>query len=190
MDAGQSEESLMDAYVAGDARAFSRLFASLGPSVHAFFRRAFADRTVVDDLVQTTFLKIHRGRAAYRSGSPLRPWVFTIAAHVRLDELRRRYRLPAHADEDAIDAAERAQAPTEGRPDTTESEVTEAVRRAIGQLPPSQQAVIHLHRYEQLSFAEIARALGSTEGAIKLRAFRAYEALRRELRPLLGAERT
>ena len=73
---------------------------------------------------------------------------------------------------------------------TTESEVTEAVRRAIGRLPPSQRAVIHLHRYEQLSFAEIARALGTTEGAIKLRAFRAYEELRRELGPLLGPERT
>lgn len=176
----------MSAYVEGDAEAFSRLFARVGPSVHAFFARAFADRAVADDLLQTTFLKIHRARATYRPGSPLRPWLFTIAARVRIDELRRRYRLPERAGEDEIDAAEAERDPQGAGLATDSGEVAEAVRAAIARLPASQRAVIHLHRYEQLSFADIARALGTTEGAVKLRAFRAYERLRRELAPLAG----
>jgi RNA polymerase sigma-70 factor (ECF subfamily) len=45
--------------------------------------------------------------------------------------------------------------------------------------------VVHLHRFEGLTFGEIAAILGSTEGAVKLRAFRAYGELRAELEDLL-----
>ena len=46
----------------------------------------------------------------------------------------------------------------------------------------------HLHRYERMTFAEIAAALGTTEGAVKLRAFRAYQRLRVLLAPLAGKD--
>ena len=52
-------------------------------------------------------------------------------------------------------------------------------------MPESQRTVIHLHRYEGMTFAEIAAVLGSTPGAVKLRAFRGYETLRHRLRGLL-----
>lgn len=175
----------MVAYVGGDALAFSRLFARVAPAVRAFFVRAFADRAVADDLLQTTFLKLHRARATYRPGSPLRPWLFTIAGRVRLDELRRRYRLPPHVGEEEIEAAEAANPAPTVEAEACERDLGEVVRAAIDRLPASQRVVIHLHRYEQLSFADVARALGTTEGAVKLRAFRAYERLRRELAPLI-----
>jgi len=62
--------------------------------------------------------------------------------------------------------------------------VAEAVRRALDALPESQRTVIHLHRYEGLTFAEIAQVLGTTPGAVKLRAFRGYETLRITLQEL------
>ncbi|MND06340.1 RNA polymerase sigma factor RpoE [compost metagenome] len=45
--------------------------------------------------------------------------------------------------------------------------------------------MIQLHRFEGLTFAEIAEVLGTTAGAVRVRAFRAYERLRTELQPLL-----
>src|SRR5262249_44477981 len=63
-----------------------------------------------------------------------------------------------------------------------------SVREAIDRLPESQRAVLYLHRYEEMTFLEIAQALGTTEGAVKLRAFRAYETLRRDLAALVGEE--
>jgi DNA-directed RNA polymerase specialized sigma24 family protein len=48
--------------------------------------------------------------------------------------------------------------------------------------------VVHLHRYEGLGFAEIGKVLGITEGAAKLRAFRAYEQLRTLLSDLVAEE--
>ena len=59
------------------------------------------------------------------------------------------------------------------------------MRAALDALPESQRTVIHLHRYEGLTFAEISRVLGTTPGAVKLRAFRGYETLRERLKGLL-----
>src|SRR5260370_639043 len=60
-----------------------------------------------------------------------------------------------------------------------------AVRAALAHLPDPQREVIYLHRFEQMTFSEIAAVLDTSEGAVKLRAFRGYEKLREELAPLL-----
>ena len=173
----------MSAYVAGDARAFEQLFARLGPRVHAFFLRSFRDSSVADDLLQVTFMKVHKARDQYDQGLRVAPWVFTVAARVRLDELRKRLRLPEDADEEALARAD-AQAFRDPPPD---ADLVDAVRAALEKLPESQRTVIHLHRYEGMTFPEIAKVLGTTAGAIKLRAFRGYETLRKELEGVLSA---
>jgi len=179
---GPADEELMAAYVAGDAGAFEQLFTRLAPRVHGFFSRSFRDEAVADDLMQVTFMKVHRARAQYRNGLKVVPWLFAVAARVRLDELRRRLRLPEDADEEALARADE-RAPRDPPPDT---ELRDAVRAALARLPESQRAVIHLHRYEGLTFPEIAQVLGTTAGAVKLRAFRGYETLRKQLEGLLS----
>lgn len=178
---GPTDEELMSAYTAGDARAFETLFARLAPRVHGFFLRSFRDEGVADDLMQVTFMKVHRARAQFRPELKLLPWLFAVAARVRLDELRRRLRLPEDAGEEAIALADE-QAVRDPPPD---ADVKDVVRAALAALPESQRAVIHLHRYEGMTFAEIAKVLGTTPGAVKLRAFRGYETLRRQLKDLL-----
>jgi RNA polymerase sigma-70 factor, ECF subfamily len=182
MGKGPADEELMSAYVAGDARAFEQLFARLSPRVHGFFLRAFRDASVADDLLQVTFMKVHKARAQFDGTQRLAPWLFTVAARVRLDELRRRLRLPEDADEEALARADE-QAPRDPPPDT---DVQDAVRAALERLPESQRVVIHLHRYEGMTFPEIAQVLGATPGAIKLRAFRGYETLRKDLEGVLA----
>ncbi len=182
LDEGRLERDMV-AWAAGELRAFDRLYAALAPRLSAFFRRSFSDDAIAQDLLQATFLRLHGARADYRAGAPVRPWIFTIAARLRLDELRRRRRLPPSAGEEELAAAESI----DDRPVAEEriDARTEAgrVRAALAMLPESQRVVIHLHRWEGLSFAEIAAALGTTEGAAKLRAFRGYEALRARLAP-------
>jgi RNA polymerase sigma factor (sigma-70 family) len=177
-----SDEALMTAYVRGEREAFAVLFGRLAPRLHAFFTRSFADGGTADDLLQVTFLQIHRSRAKYHSGLPLRPWIFSIAERVRIDELRRRYRRPEMVSDEELDDTAEPLAP--GRQDDAAQDLAAQVQRALGSLPPSQRVVIHLHRFEGMTFPEIAIALGATEGAIKLRAFRAYERLRTLLEPI------
>src|SRR6267143_3096617 len=107
---GPTDEELMSAYVAGDARAFEQLFARLAPRVHAFFLRSFRDSAVADDLLQVTFMKVHRAREQYRNDLRVAPWIFSVAARVRLDELRRRRRMPEDADEEVLAKADEAAA--------------------------------------------------------------------------------
>lgn len=185
---GASDEALMRAYVAGDRRAFRVLFARLAPRLHGFFLRHFRSAAVADDLLQTTFLKLHGARASYDPNARLRPWVYTIAARVRLDELRRRYRVPRVAgDADTIDATVAADVPD--APHRIEaSERAARVRRAVDALPEGQRVVIDLHRFEGLTFGEIATILDMREGAVRVRAFRAYERLRDALGDLLDPD--
>jgi RNA polymerase sigma-70 factor (ECF subfamily) len=184
---GPSDEMLMDAYVRGDGHAFEKLFARLAPRLHRFFLRSFGARATADDLLQQTFLKLHRARATYKPEMKLAPWAFAIAARVRLDEYRNRKRLAEDGDEEALARADEAHAAAAANSDEhLDAAETDLVRRAVDALPESQRVVVHLNRYEGMTFAEIARVLGTTEGAVKLRAFRAYGALRAKLAPLLA----
>jgi RNA polymerase sigma-70 factor (ECF subfamily) len=182
-----SDEALMAAYAAGDLRAFDVLFARLAPRVYGFFRSAFAEPGMADDLMQTTFLKLHRAKDSYDPRRPLGPWLFTIAASVRRDELRRRYRLPRWAGEEELLQAEAAEGDPSAR--QVQGEAADAVRAALDRLAESQRTVVHLHRFEGLTFEEIAEVLGTTPGAVRVRACRAYERLRQELGPWLAVQR-
>ena len=176
----------MAAYVSGDRRAFEQLFARLAPRLHRFFRRSFGTEATADDLLQQTFLKLHRARDTYDPSMRVAPWAFAIASRVRLDEFRRRKRLAEDGDEEALARADEARAldpPSDGGLD---GDTADAVRRAVDALPESQRVVIHLNRFEGMTFAEIARVLGTTEGAVKLRAFRAYATLRQALAPTVA----
>lgn len=190
--AGSDQEAKwMAAYAKGDEQAFFPLFRQLAPRLLAFFRRSIADRAQCEDLVQITFVRLHAARASYRVGAPVRPWVFTIAARVRIDELRRRQRRIQLAYDGDLD---RVRAETDAAGDFGDQEPLDAgsrqktVRDAIDALAPGYRMVVHLHRFEGLSFPEIGAVIGCSAGAARIRAFRAYAILREQLKPLLQEE--
>jgi RNA polymerase sigma-70 factor (ECF subfamily) len=165
------------------------LFARYARRLHAFFVRSVG-QTAAEDLLQITFLKLHRARQDYVASMPFRAWLFTIAARTRADELRRHYRsrVDTHVDTEAL--VDRSGLDIEDRV------LTHQVRRAIESLPEGQRLAVWLHRFEGLSFAEIAAVLSEVEGkpvkegAARIRAFRAYETLRAQLADVTDAERT
>src|SRR6266508_5581732 len=133
------EEALMEAYVAGDADAFERLFRTLAPSIHAFFVRSVGRGAVAEDLLQTTFLKLHAARATWRRGERLRPWVFTIAARVRIDWLRRKGRvLEEQVDEEDLP---HLAAPADAGDGFMARERAERVRAAVDSLGEPQRTI-------------------------------------------------
>jgi RNA polymerase sigma-70 factor, ECF subfamily len=182
-----TDEELMSAYAGGDHRSFTALFRRWAPRLRGFFLRTLREPAAADDLLQLTFLKLHRARQSFQPLLRLRTWLYGIAAHELQEELRRRRHTPLASAEQQ--EQERGEAQGDPPLAIEAGHRINAVRAAIDRLPESQRAVLYLHRYEEMSFAEIALALGTTEGAIKARAFRAYERLRRELVDLVDGER-
>lgn len=176
----------MTAYAGGDPQSFALLFQRWGPRLHGYFQHTLGESAAAEDLLQSTFLKLHRARGSFQPLLRLRAWLYGIATHELQEELRRRKHAPLASEEEQERVSEK---PAAEMPDALEvKQRAAAVRAAIGRLPESQRAVLYLHRFEEMGFAEIAKLLGTTEGAAKLRAFRAYEKLREELVALVDEE--
>ncbi|MEZ4256466.1 MAG: RNA polymerase sigma factor [Polyangiales bacterium] len=167
----ESDEALMTAYVGGDMAAFRKLFDRHAPSIRALMRRGFKYQDEVEDLVQQTFLQLHRARNDYREGARVRGWLVTIALNLKRSRLRRPVRRSWGGDVDEL-----ASPVDDAAPDR--ALLTEHVREAIRALPEGQRRVIELHWIEGKSFPEVAKVMGASVSAVKVRAHRAYGTLR------------
>jgi len=174
----RSDEELMLAYANGDERAFRELFQRYAPVLLRLCTRQVGRPADAQDLVQQTFLQLHRARRDFRADMRLRPWVMTIALNLARDLLRRRGRRP----ETRVDEATLPAVPA-GSGAYADADVARRVRLALSGLPREQREVIELHWFEQLSFAEIAGIVGATSGAVRVRAHRGYVTLRKSLDP-------
>jgi len=166
----------MLAYGAGDAAAFGELFARYTPILERVLRRFGPSKDQLADLVQQTFLQLHRARNDFRADCELRPWLMTIAFNLAREQLRRARRRP-EAELDAAAESKHARQP-EGQ---QRFELRRDLSLALEQLPSDQQEVVRLHFVEELSFEEIGEKVGASAGAVRVRAHRGYTALRKLL---------
>lgn len=171
----------MDRYAAGDSRAFATLHQALYPRLHAYLTRMSGSSVHAADLVQETFLRVHRARSTFAPGGAVLPWAYAIARNVALDHaraarLRETERLPSDPGPEMID---RGGADAEST--AIAAQAARVVEQVLAGLPASQRDAFILIRYEGLSVQDAAAVLGATPTAVKLRAFRAYEALRAAL---------
>lgn len=172
---------LMIDYQAGRLDAFESLYAALAGDVRRFFAASVVDSAAVPDLVQQTFLEVHRARRTYRPPLPVRPWVFGIAVNVR-----RRHRRAL------VSAGQQRRAPLDAgaEPSSPPKDAVAdlSIRRALAQLPASRRRPWILHHVHGFSFDEIGRRLGIGADAAKLRSSRAMRALRSLLAGSRGSD--
>ena len=166
----------MSHYSDGDDAAFGVLFERYGERIYSFLLHSTGSPALAEDLSQQTWLQVHRARRSFRQEERFTAWLYTIAANLRRDAVRRKRRQPEDLTSDGQLPTQMVEAP----PPPGES--IERVRRALANLPEGYRDVIVMHRWHDMNFAEIATILGTTESAIKLRAFRGYERLRELLR--------
>ena len=175
----------MERYAQGDAASFGEVYDLLSPRLLAFLTRMTRDRAKAEDLMQQTFLNIHRARGRFAPGSEVVPWAFAIARRLFLDSTRRGNREVLErgergADQDdkrsIFDLVESVGATAEELVDAKSLAVV--IEGALSELPEQQREAFALIKQEGLSVAEAAGILGTSVGAVKLRAHRAYESLR------------
>lgn len=165
--------ALMAAYQAGDYAAFEEMFAALAVPLRNYLTALTRDRARGEDLLQETFLQMHRSRHTYQPGRPVRPWAFGIARHVFL--MHRRARMRRLRKEDTA-LEELPEVPVGAVADMFPDR--EDLGRALASVPEDRREALLLHHVWGFSFAEIGGMLGISERAAKLRSFRGIARLR------------
>ena len=172
----------MERYACGDDAAFGAVYDAIAPRLYGYLLRQTHDRARAEDLLQQTMLHIHRARARFLPGAEVTPWAFAIARRLVVDGVRRDRR-EVLADDGEPDAGASLDP---GADDLVHAqEIADRMQQALAGLPASQRAAFELIKQEGLSVAEAAQVLGTTVSAVKLRAHRAYEALRGALGDLV-----
>src|SRR5271169_2086199 len=174
MHSDSNLEVLMARYQQGDLAAATALINRLSPQLHRFFVVQSACRGDADDLLQETWLRIHKVRHTYRSGEPVLPWLYAIARHIRVDHFRKTLRTTAR--EQRLDDTPEVPAAVAGG-----SATTMGLEALLAPLPESQREVIEMMKIAGMSLEEVARATSSSVGSVKQKAHRAYEKLRERL---------
>lgn len=140
------------------------------PRLRRYARALVGDRAAADDLVQDTLERAWSRFAQWRQGSDLRAWLFSIMHNLRVDQLRRPGLNASPMDDEELMLPTRA----------TQSDRLEVVdlEMALARLPEEQRAVLLLVTLEEMSYEEVATALGIPIGTVMSRLARGRERLR------------
>jgi RNA polymerase sigma-70 factor (ECF subfamily) len=155
------------------------LYESHGPELRRFVLGVTRDPDLTNDVVQATYAKaVEFGHTAHPD--TFKGWLFRVAFHEALTARRRR-----DARDQGIRRFARLGSHAVERPDEriVRDETVEAVRQALGDLPPEQRRVVWARMYEDKTFAEIAQEFRLPLGTVLTRMRLALEKLRRSLRP-------
>ena len=168
-------------YQAGSLEAFQELYTQLAPGVRRYLLHLAGGSEIADDLLQETFLQMHRSRAAYNPAYAVRPWAFGLARNVFLMN-RRTARRWANVHESRRELPESPVLPEADRLGSQDE-----IRKCIADLAPEQAEALRLHHEWGFSFEEIAGMLGISAAAARARASRGMADLRMALNSLQRA---
>lgn len=187
-------EELTDAEVmlragAGDDAAFDFLVAKFTRPMMHFLYRFCGNRAVAEELAQEVFLRVYRSRERYSVDAKFTTWLYRIATNLAMNHARdtRQEKMQSGASLDEPDPAtgERID-PADERFTVEQHLVREerlaAIRNHVMALPERQRAAVLMHKYQEMDYREIGKALKLSESATKSLLFRAYETLRDKLK--------
>ena len=184
---GRPDDALVAAFLAGEEAAFGELWRRHAPAAHAAVRR-FA-RTPEDgaDLVQRAFLRAleaarRRARLPFRGAFPFRPFILRVALNLAKNHARDEARW-RRAPLETVDGDALASGASPADASLIHAERAELVRGAVRDLPHRQREVLTLRIDAGLSFADVAQALGITEGKARVAFHHAARRLRAALAP-------
>lgn len=165
----------------GDGRAYETLLRDVRPLLRDFVRRRI-DEPAAEDVVQTVLLSLHRARHTYRHEHPFAPWLWAIARNAVTDAHRRygtrQGREEPLPEDDALPAGAHPTRPPAEDGRHGAALPARDLERALARLPAIQREAVVLLHLEGLSVNEAALKARVTPGALKVRAHRAYRALR------------
>jgi RNA polymerase sigma-70 factor, ECF subfamily len=161
--------------LAGDAEAFSTLVERYGGRVYNIALRITNDSDAANDCAQEAFIRAYRALHQYDPNLPFGPWLFRITTNASLNYVQR-----WHAHETPVEEFPDSPEPPEAGPESTavRREELDEVLAAMADLPAHYRAALTLRHMQQLSYQEVADALGIPLGTVKTHLHRARAALK------------
>jgi RNA polymerase sigma-70 factor (ECF subfamily) len=188
------DAQLLRAHARGDPRAFADLLERYRARIlHLVRCRVGAGSLWVEDVAQDVFVQVHRRAATFQGRSSVKTWLYAVAINVCRDHQRHERRDPTAGSSD-IDPAE----PLAQLPDSSldpleqleQQERTALVRDAFEELGPAHRTVLYMRDHEDMSYEQIAGALGVPIGTVRSRIHNARAllaaALGRRMRTMRG----
>ena len=170
----QVPQQLIESVRRGEPGAFEELVRSTHRPVYSLVYRIVGNADDAADVTQDVYLRVWRGLRGFRGDANFSTWLYRVAANAALTHVKRRARggVPTEPSE----------LPDLPASDGTEERAdAELLERALATLPDSQRAVVVLKDVYGWTCAEIGKQMGTTEGAVKVRLFRARQRLADEL---------
>lgn len=181
----------MERVAEDDERAFTELVRRFQGRVKNLVSRVLNDREASDDLAQEVFVRVFAHRRNYRRGAKFSTWLFTIAANLAKNEIRRRVRRRNWFSLDALqemvgDGSSHLADPKEGQEKSLQREqLQQAIGQAIATVPEKYRLALVLRDIEGFAYEDIGQMLGIPGGTVRSRINRARGMLKRKLQPLL-----
>jgi RNA polymerase sigma-70 factor (ECF subfamily) len=174
-------ETLVELARAGSSAAWGRVYETLAPTVFRICRKALDSREDAEDATSEIFLKARVRLASYDASRPFPPWLYRVAANHCWDELRKRRSRPAIDDSEAELSLLEDEAPTPQEA-VLAIESRESLRRVLSELDDRARLAVVLRYYADMSYEEIAHALGISASFVGVLLLRARRAMRKSLR--------
>ena len=156
------------------AAAFAAIFDQYQVRIYRYLRSLVGESVLAEDLAQDTFVKAYKALSQTPPPDNLNAWLYAIATNTALSALRRRKLVAWLPLQASIEASERACSDDH----ETAAGEQEAIRQAMAALPKADAACLLLRFQHDLSYDELARVLGTSVPAAKMRLSRARAAFR------------
>ena len=168
----------------GDREAFRLLFETYKDRVYSVALYFFGgDAAQAADITQQVFLKLFTKIEQFRSEAEFTTWLYRLTTNACVDEQRKLRRL-SQFDETGVEARPHTGRTQEER--VARHETTARVQEAVAELSPKYRVAILLRYFDDLSYEEMAAALGCSKGTVASRLNRGHKMLARRLGPLRG----
>lgn len=181
----ETDEELVARAQAGDLESFNQLVTRWERPIFALAYRTLGREEDARDVVQEAFLRAYRGLRGFKGQAKFSSWLYRITVNLCRDWIRRERRAPVvqvPEGTDPVDLADGMAAPVESVEDlVSRREMSQAVARAMAELPEEQRAAILLKEYHGLTFQEIADLLECPLSTVKTRLYQGLSVLRRRL---------
>ena len=171
-----SDTAIMLKVKAGDIDKLGLLFERYNKMLFGFFWRMSGNVEVSEDLVQTVFYRILKNRTQFKGKGKFSSWMFQIAHNLWADHYKKNHKIELKQDmstwelKDGLSTDEQIE----------REEQLRLLRNALGALSDDKREVLVLSKFQGLKYSEIADILDTTEGAIKIKVFRAIADLREQ----------